>query len=103
MSYILTSIWVLCTLNAGLNLHFQHFSQQTPEKGRKSKSVETKLGQKVFFKFATKRWSRVSFPEKHVLKGSYSELVLRPILSTSVWNTGETGDIKPLASICVQT
>ena len=54
--YILTSVWVLRTPNAGRNGHFQHFFCK---KAQKSKKFAANFCKKHFFKFASERWSTV--------------------------------------------
>ena len=60
--YILTSVWVLCTPNAGWNCHFQHFFVL---KSWKKQEICSKTLQKTrFLKFAPKLWSTVLFSKK---------------------------------------
>ena len=47
--YILTSVWVLRTPNAGWNLHFQHFCAKKLKKYKKSNKFNAKFRKKFFF------------------------------------------------------
>ena len=53
--YILTSVWVLCTLNPGRNLHFNVFYAENLKNAKSGVSY-----------IATKRWSSVLFTEKNI-------------------------------------
>ena len=49
MLYILTSIWVVLTPNAGPSMLFNIFCAKKLKKGRKSKKFAGKFIKKVFF------------------------------------------------------
>ena len=63
--YILTTMWVLRTPNAGRNMLFQCFLCKKVPRGRKSKIIDLKFGKNVFLKlnldagwgFCTPKWS----------------------------------------------
>ena len=54
--YILASVWVLSTPNAGWNSHFQCFCCKKP---KKCKKFAANFNKKQFFLFAPERWSTV--------------------------------------------
>ena len=56
--FISTSVWVLHTLNTGLNMLFQCFLCKKAEKGRKSIKFAAKFSKKTFFLFVQEHLPR---------------------------------------------
>ena len=75
MLYILTSIWVLWTPNAGQNSHFHHFLCLKAKKMQKVTNLDWNLAKIVFFLILHQNAGRV-FLKTHIYKNLFDSVMI---------------------------